>query len=76
MDSKFYDALASAVYLAKTLLPGLTDDDQRIRASGLYPEWAGRTQSLAVSRDLPCKGRLKVGHAELPGTMSGCSALS
>ena len=40
MDSKFYDALASAVYLAKTLLPGLTDDDQRIRASGLYSEWA------------------------------------
>ena len=39
MDSKFYDALASAVYLAKTLLPGLTDDDQRIRASGLYQEW-------------------------------------
>ena len=40
MDSKFYDALASAVYLAKTLLPNMTDDDQRIRASGLYSEWA------------------------------------
>ena len=40
MDSKFYDALASAVYLAKTLLPGITDDDQRIRASGLYKDWA------------------------------------
>lgn len=40
MDSKFYDALASAVYLAKTLLPGISDDDQRIRASGLYDEWA------------------------------------
>lgn len=40
MDSKFYDALASAVYLAKTLLPSLTDDDQKIRASGLYHEWA------------------------------------
>ena len=39
MDSKFYDALASAVYLAKTLLPGLSDDDQKLRASGLYPEW-------------------------------------
>lgn len=39
MDSKFYDALASAVYLAKTLLPGLTEDDAKIRASGLYPEW-------------------------------------
>ena len=40
MDAKFYDALASAVYLAKTLLSGLTDDDQKIRASGLYSEWA------------------------------------
>ena len=39
MDSKFYDALASAVYLAKTLLPNMMDDDQRIRASGLYAEW-------------------------------------
>ena len=40
MDSKFYDALASAVYLAKTLLPGLTEDDAKLRASGLYSEWA------------------------------------
>ena len=39
MNDKFYDALASAVYLAKTLLPNMTDDDQRIRASGLYPDW-------------------------------------
>lgn len=39
MNSKFYDALASAVFLAKTLLPGLTDDDQKIRASGLYADW-------------------------------------
>ena len=40
MNDKFYDALASAVYLAKTLLPNMTGDDQRIRASGLYDEWA------------------------------------
>lgn len=39
-DNKLYSALASAMYLAKTLLPGLTEDDQRIRASGLYPDWA------------------------------------
>lgn len=39
MDTRFYDALSSAVYLAKTLLPSLQDDDQRIRASGLYADW-------------------------------------
>ena len=40
MNSKFYDALASAVYLAKLQMQSLTDDDQRIRASGLYSDWA------------------------------------
>lgn len=40
MDAKLYDALASAVYLAKTLLPGLAEDDAKLRASGLYSEWA------------------------------------
>ena len=39
MNSKFYDALASAVYLAKLQMQSLTDDDQKIRASGLYTDW-------------------------------------
>lgn len=45
MNSKFYDALASAVYLAKLQMQSLTDDDQKIRASGLYADWtAGKHQ--------------------------------
>lgn len=39
MNNKFYDALASAVYLAKLQMQSLTDDDQKIRASGLYADW-------------------------------------
>lgn len=37
-----YDALASAIYVAKRSLNGVTinTDDQRLRASGLYAEWA------------------------------------
>lgn len=34
-----YEALASAIYLAKQALSGLTDDDQHILASGLYADW-------------------------------------
>ena len=34
-----YEALASAIYLAKQALSGLTGEDQRIRASGLYANW-------------------------------------
>ena len=34
-------ALASAIYLARLQLETLADtDDKRLRASGLYPEWA------------------------------------
>lgn len=42
MHQKSYDALASAIYVARQQLAGvsITDDDQRIRASGLYDEWA------------------------------------
>ena len=39
MSANFYEALASAVYLVKTLLPNMKDDEQRIKASGLYDEW-------------------------------------
>ena len=37
--SDIYEALTSAIYLARRGLDGLTDDDQRIRASGLYADW-------------------------------------
>ena len=35
-----YEALASAIYLAKRGLSGVTEDDERLRASGLYEDWA------------------------------------
>lgn len=37
-----YDALASAIYLSRLTLRGGTvdDDDKKLRASGLYDEWA------------------------------------
>lgn len=42
MTQKSLDALESAIYVARQQLAGtpIEDDDQRIRASGLYDEWA------------------------------------
>ena len=42
ITKKTLDALASAIYVSKLSMNGETikDDDQRIRASGLYDEWA------------------------------------
>lgn len=42
MDKKMLDALSSTIYAAKLSLRGETvdDDDKRIRASGLYEDWA------------------------------------
>lgn len=42
MDKKFYDALASCIYLQSMALAGrsVTTDDQKLRASGLYSDWA------------------------------------
>lgn len=34
-----YSALTSAIYLARRGLADLTDDDSRLRASGLYEDW-------------------------------------
>ena len=41
MVSKMYEALTSAIYVARLTAQGtpLTEDDQRIRASGLYAPW-------------------------------------
>lgn len=37
-----YEALASAIYLSRLLLAedAVDSDDKRLRASGLYPDWA------------------------------------
>lgn len=42
MTDKLYEALASAIYLSRLLLEGeeTNTDERRLRASGLYPEWA------------------------------------
>ena len=41
MNKKMLDALASAIYVSKLSLAGetVTEDDQKIRAAGLYPDW-------------------------------------
>ena len=38
-DERFEDLMQSVAYMASRMLPDLTDDDQRIRASGLYADW-------------------------------------
>lgn len=42
IDPKMLDALTSSIYLSKLQLKGETvdNDDKRIRASGLYDDWA------------------------------------
>lgn len=45
MDKRFYDALASSIYMNSMALAGkaIETDDQKLRASGLYADWkAGR----------------------------------
>lgn len=38
-DDRFEGLMQSVAYMASRMLPDLTDDDQRIRASGLYLDW-------------------------------------
>lgn len=42
MNDKVLNALSSAIYVSRVTLAGeaVDTDDKRIRASGLYPEWA------------------------------------
>lgn len=41
VNKKMLDALTSAIYVSKLSLAGeaVTEDDQKIRAAGLYPDW-------------------------------------
>lgn len=41
MNKKMLDALTSAIYVSRLSLTGeaVTEDDQKIRAAGLYPDW-------------------------------------
>ena len=49
--SDIYAALASAIYLAKQRLGDVTDDDARIRASGLYADWAAGSYQVGDIRN-------------------------
>ena len=52
--SNLYDALASAIYVSRQTLAGaaVDTDDKRIRASGLYEEWAeGKYQVGDIRND-------------------------
>ena len=42
MNKKTLDAIASLVYVSRQVLNGnpITEDDQKLRASGLYEDWA------------------------------------
>ena len=48
IDPKMLDALSSSIYLSKLQLKGETvdDDDKRIRASGLYDDWAAGAHTV------------------------------
>ena len=46
-----YEALASAIYLAKQRLGDVRDDDQRLRASGLYEDWAAGSYTVGDIRN-------------------------
>lgn len=47
MNKKMLDALASAIYVSKLSLAGeaVKEDDQKIRAAGLYPDWEAGNHS-------------------------------
>ena len=53
MHQKTYEALASAIYLSRLNLAGkaIEDDDQRIRASGLYDDWTAGAYSAGDIRN-------------------------
>lgn len=53
MNQKTLDALASAIYVSKLALSGQTvsDDDQRIRASGLYEDWTAGNHAVGDIRN-------------------------
>lgn len=53
MKQSTLDALASAIYLARRQVQsaGLTDDDERLRASGLYKEWSAGAYAVGDIRN-------------------------
>lgn len=48
MNEKMMSALASAIYVSRLSLDGkqVETDDQKIRASGLYPDWSAGSHAV------------------------------
>ena len=48
-----YEALASAIYVTRLTAQGktITEDDQRIRASGVYAPWAAENYTVGAIRN-------------------------
>ena len=44
-----YEALTAAIYMARQQLAGVTDEDVRIRASALYPDWSAGAHAAGES---------------------------
>lgn len=53
MDNKWYEALASCIYVNSMNLAGrsIVTDDQRIRASGLYAPWTAGAYAVGAIRN-------------------------
>ena len=61
MDTRFYNALSSAIYVNAMTLNGrsLTTDDQRIRASGLYQDWQAGVYAAGDICNTVAEGKLQ-----------------
>lgn len=51
MTEKALNALTSAIYLARHNVTQLTDDDEKIRASGLYEDWTAGKYAVGDIRN-------------------------
>ena len=62
MNQKTLDALASSIYVSRLALAGagVTTDDQRLRASGLYEDWQPGVHGLGTN----CNTRNDAGELE------------
>lgn len=79
MTDKMQAALASAIYLSRLTLAGeaVDTDDRRLRASGLYPDWARGDHAVgeiynAAGQTWEC--HTAYGNAEHPDIVPGSTA--
>lgn len=55
MDKKTMDALSSMIYVSRVIAEGgsITDDDQKIRASGVYADWVPGNHTVGQIYNAP-----------------------